>query len=287
MHMSKSDKNGIQPPLELVRSIVDYGGWYNENFEFQKLKKVNFIAALTTGIQHRTNPAQFSRASRHFNLFQWSDPDATVFKDIFSTIMTWYVESLDLRPDKLDKIKPLCTGVVVDATIHVYSEMLKNVLPAPTKPLHIFNPRDIGAVVQGMVLLRGNQIRGPHTIVRLWTHEVLRVFFDRLSSEKDIDWALAMIKDTTTKMFNRDFDLLFSHLDKDHSNTVEPDELRLLYFGSFLNNGNYEYEEIENTEDIIPCFEKHLLDYNKSLRSLWTWSYLVTLLNICRAWYEF
>ena len=25
----------------------------------------------------------------------------------------------------------------------------------------------------------------------------------------------------------------------------------------------YEYEEIENTEDVIPCFEKHLFDYNK------------------------
>ena len=127
------------------------------------------MSAVTTGVQHRSDPSQFSRASRHFSIFQWSDPDGPIFNEIFGTIMKWYVNSLTMRPDKLRQISEICTGEVVDTTIHVYFKILKNIVNI-TRPLHIFNPRDIGAVMQD-INVEGQYIHGP-TIIRLWTHEV-------------------------------------------------------------------------------------------------------------------
>lgn len=70
---------------------------------------------------------------------------------------------------------------------------------------------------------------GEH--LRLFTHEILRVFYDRIRDTHDKEWFLQMIKDVTAHHLKRDFDTLFSHLDLDGSGDVDADELRRLFFG--------------------------------------------------------
>lgn len=60
---------------------------------------------------------------------------------------------------------------------------------------------------------------------RLWVHEVLRVFYDRLVDDHDRDCLLGLIKDLVKKYFKENFDKLFSHL-TGKANIVTQFELR-------------------------------------------------------------
>lgn len=69
--------------------------------------------------------------------------------------------------------------------------------------------------------------------LRLWTHEVLRVFYDRIQDAKDKAWFLEMLKTAIGQHLNVDFNVLFKHLDLNDDGDIDAEELRRLFFGSF------------------------------------------------------
>ena len=72
------------------------------------------------------------------------------------------------------------------------------------------------------------------TLVRLWVHESLRVFADRLTDDPDRATFFETVKTLTEKHFGTKFNKVFSHLDKDEDGDVDLTELRRLMFGNFL-----------------------------------------------------
>jgi len=45
--MPAKEKYGAQPPIELLRQWMDYGGWYDlETREFKYLQDITFVAAM-------------------------------------------------------------------------------------------------------------------------------------------------------------------------------------------------------------------------------------------------
>lgn len=53
--------------------------------------------------------------------------------------------------------------------------------------------------------------------VRLWLHEVLRVFSDRLATEEDRLNFLQIARNSVGKTWQLNFDKVFEHLDKEAS----------------------------------------------------------------------
>lgn len=49
-------------------------------------------------------------------------------------------------------------------------------------------------------------------LFRLWVHEVMRVFYDRLIDDKDREWLFNEIRTIANTIFQESFDLIFSHL---------------------------------------------------------------------------
>lgn len=49
---------------------------------------------------------------------------------------------------------------------------------------------------------------------RLWVHEVMRVFYDRLIDDKDREWLFNEIRETVASNFQENFDTVFSDLSK-------------------------------------------------------------------------
>jgi dynein heavy chain, axonemal len=72
---------------------------------------------------------------------------------------------------------------VVMATIDVYNNASKSLLPTPTKLHYLFNLRDVSRVIGGLVMMPASALapgkEGKVKYVRLWVHELLRVFYDR------------------------------------------------------------------------------------------------------------
>jgi len=99
---------------------------------------------------------------------------------IFETIAAFKFSIFD------EEIKNLSEPLAI-ATINVFNIIQDNFLPTPAKSHYVFNMRDISKVFQGLYLAEKNFYEGKEHIIKLWAHEILRVFHDRLNSVEDRD----------------------------------------------------------------------------------------------------
>jgi dynein heavy chain len=98
-------------------------------------------------------------------------------------------------------------------------------------------------------------------MVRLWCHEVLRVFHDRLVTDEERSWCKQTLKRMTEQYLEVDFTQTFSHLDLDGNGDIDEEELRHLIFTDF-DPGLRQYSEVMELNDIVPQVETYLDDYN-------------------------
>jgi dynein heavy chain, axonemal len=101
---------------------------------------------------------------------------------IFATLAEWWLSKSKYGEDILRMCPKLAS-----ASLEVYTSALKELLPTPTRSHYTFNLRDLSNVFQGMCLA-GSTLQSVDDLVRLWAHESLRVFADRLIDDGDREW---------------------------------------------------------------------------------------------------
>ena len=84
--------------------------------------------------------------------------------------------------------------MLVSATLHVYKAAMANLLPTPAKSHYVFNLRDLARVVLGCLLVKPQSLESKKTFIRLWVHEVYRVYYDRLVDGKDRQWIFELLQ---------------------------------------------------------------------------------------------
>lgn len=75
--------------------------------------------------------------------------------------------------------------VLVQATMEVYKKAIEGFLPTPSKSHYVFNLRDFSRVINGILLVPSTHMAESDKLIRLWIHEVYRVFYDRLTADDD------------------------------------------------------------------------------------------------------
>ena len=68
-------------------------------------------------------------------------------------------------------------------------------MPTPKKTHYIYNMRDISKVFQGLFLADKNYYESKDQLIKLWAHECMRVFHDRLISHEDRAKFIKMVND--------------------------------------------------------------------------------------------
>lgn len=94
----------------------------------------------------------------------------------------------------------------------MYKQAIKNLLPTPAKSHYTFNLRDFSRVIHGCLLIKKSAVENKHVMIRLFVHEVLRVFYDRLVEDEDRAWLFNLVKDIVKEHFRESFDRVFAHL---------------------------------------------------------------------------
>ncbi|XP_078517697.1 dynein axonemal heavy chain 12 [Lissotriton helveticus] len=284
MNMPALEQYGAQPPIELLRQFFDHGNWYDLK-DTTKILLVDIQLIAAMGPPGGGRNAVTPRFLRHFNIATINAfSDATMVR-IFSAIVAFYFRVNEFSPDFYT-----VGNSIVNGTIEVYKKATENLLPTPAKSHYTFNLRDFSRVIQGCLLIKKESIENKRIFVRLFVHEVLRVFYDRLVDDRDRAWLFNLLKDVVKDTFKESFEGVFEHLKQEKSPTVTEEDMRSLLFGDYMNpdlEGDERlYTEIPSVKHFNDIVEQCLDEYNqthKTRMNLVIFRYVLEHLSrICR-----
>ncbi|XP_033631251.1 dynein heavy chain 3, axonemal-like [Asterias rubens] len=258
LNMPGKEKYGAQPPIELLRQWVDHGHWYDKK-DTSKLEMIDVLLVAAMGPPGGGRNDISGRFTRHMNIVAIDSFDDATMTMIFTSISDWHFgQGFDAAFVRLGKI-------MVMATMGVYKAAVSNFLPTPSKSHYVFNLRDFSRVIRGILLIPNTHLKedDKDKLIRLWIHEVYRVFYDRLIDDKDRLTFFDIVKEMTQSHFKMSVDKVLSHLTP--SGKLIDDNVRSLFFGDYTNPDSDQkiYDEVTNLKDLTTTMEFYLGEYNQ------------------------
>ena len=272
VNMPEPNEWGAHPPIELLRQYLDQGGWYDRPAFFWKhISNTNMIVA--GGPPFGGRSLLTDRFTRHFTLICFPQPNKQVLGYIFENILKGFF-TVNIFSEVVKKY----TIETVTSTIELYEFMLTNMKPIPSKFHYIFNLRDISRIFQGILMIESRYFTTPESYIKLWLHEVERVFCDRLTNQQDLKEVRDMICSLLRNKFktNYTYDQIY--------NKGPP-----IYYGE-IHKGmipNRPYEFITNHEVLYKKLNEFVSIYNSKNKTapmdIVFFDYFVThILRVCR-----
>ncbi|KAG2451278.1 hypothetical protein HYH02_003884 [Chlamydomonas schloesseri] len=277
LNMPAKETYGAQPPIELLRQMVDGGGWYGRDNAFRAMVDVQVVAAMGPPGGGRTFVT--NRFLRHFNVLALAQVSEDSLVHIFRTIMDWHLAK-GAFPAPVAALAP----GLINATLDVYTQSMAKLLPTPTKSHYVFNLRDFARVVQGVMMLPRESLpkaaedgadygvqEGVALYRRLWVHEVFRVFYDRLVDDTDRQWLMGQVKATVSVHLGTSFDGLMTGLlseeDRKSGRAITHEDMRRCFFGDYADTNEPEpslrkYAEVADVATLLTTMEEYLSDHN-------------------------
>ncbi|XP_050527307.1 dynein axonemal heavy chain 1-like [Daktulosphaira vitifoliae] len=246
-NMPALEAYGAQPPIELIRQWMDFGGWYDRKNigEWKQIIDVNFIAAMGPPGGGRNNITP--RLLRHFHYLSFTEMEESSQWNIFGQIL----QSWTKRNDNFNTLwKP-----ILQMSLDVYKTILSDLLPTPAKTHYTFNLRDLSKVFQGILMSIPEVISTPEELLKLWYHENCRVYQDRLINDEDRNWFLNLLKTKMTENFEKNIENLFS---------------KQIIFCDFIENsvGVKSYRRVTDFNKLITIISTQLYEYNSQSTSI-------------------
>ena len=274
INMPEPNEWGAHPPIELLRQYLDQGGWYNRpgpSFFWKNISNTNMVVA--GGPPFGGRSLLTDRFTRHFTLICFPQPNKQVLNYIFENILKGFF-TVNIFSEVVKKY----TIETVTSTIELYEFMLTNMKPIPSKFHYIFNLRDISRIFQGILMIESRYFTTSEAYIKLWLHEVERVFCDRLTNNQDLKEVRDMICSLLRNKFktNYTYDQIY--------NKGPP-----IYFGE-VHKGmipNRPYEFITNHETLYKKLNEFISIYNSKNKTapmdVVFFDYFVThILRVCR-----
>uniref|UniRef100_A0A671XYF8 Dynein axonemal heavy chain 7 n=1 Tax=Sparus aurata TaxID=8175 RepID=A0A671XYF8_SPAAU len=199
LNMPAKEIYGAQPPIELLRQWIDHHHWYDKK-DTSRLDIVDVLFLSAMGPPGGGKNDVTGRFTRHLNVLSIDAFDDETLTKIFSSITDWHFSK--------------GFDIMVQATMAVYKDAMDSFLPTPSKSHYIFNLRDFARVIRGVLLAPHTHMQDGDKLIRLWIHEVYRVFYDRLI-DNDHQYKICLL----------------SHLSPD-GNVVD-ETIRSLFFGDY------------------------------------------------------
>lgn len=225
INLPATDKYGTQRVISFLRQLVESGGYYRtSDMAWVKLERIQFVGACNPPTDPGRVPLSH-RFLRHAPLVMVDYPGEISLKQIYGTYSR---AMLKVVPNLVNYAEPL-----TDAMVLFYLASQKR-FTSDNQAHYVYSPRELTRWVRGIYeAIKPLEILSVEGLVRVWAHEALRLFQDRLVSEDEKVWTDENIDMTAMQCFptiNRDEALsrpiLFSNWTSKNYVSVEREALR-------------------------------------------------------------
>ncbi|KAF6274521.1 dynein axonemal heavy chain 14 [Rhinolophus ferrumequinum] len=178
LNMPEIDMYGAQPPLELIRQLLDLGGVYDtEKIAWKNIQDLSLVAACIPPVGRSVISP---RLLKHFSILVLPHPPQSALRTIFQAHLGMYFSSNNFTAD-VQKTK----DQIICCSLAIYYHICKNMLPTPAKCHYVFNLRDVFKLLLGLLQADKAVINSREMAALFFVHEATRVFHDRLVEQTE------------------------------------------------------------------------------------------------------
>lgn len=203
MNMPVKEVYGAQPPLELLRQYFDYGHVYDLK-DSSKIFIHNLLIICACGLPGGSRQDVYARFLNHFHVYSINTfSDDTSYR-VFLNVALYGFRRTGHGQDVFN-----LANSIVAATQSIYKLVSAEVRATPAKSHYIFNLRDMARVITGCTLVRKESVNDKKMLVRVWYHEAMRVFYDRLTDDTDRQWMFEKLNECLRFNFREKMEVIF------------------------------------------------------------------------------
>lgn len=219
------DQYGTQRVISFIRQLVESGGfWRTSDMSWVKLERIQFVGACNPPTDPGRVPLSH-RFLRHAPLVMVDYPGEISLNQIYGTFNR---ALLKVVPNLRAYAEPLTEAMV---SFYIASQRR---FTADVQAHYIYSPRELTRWMRGIYeALRPLESLSVEGLVRVWAHEALRLFQDRLVSEDEKRWTdenIDAIAQTHFPTINHsealERPILFSNWTSRHYLPVDREQLR-------------------------------------------------------------
>ncbi|KAM9294157.1 cytoplasmic dynein 1 heavy chain 1 [Gastrophryne carolinensis] len=180
INLPDMDKYGTQRVISFIRQMVEHGGFYRTSDQtWVKLERIQFVGACNPPTDPGRKPLSH-RFLRHIPVVYVDYPGPASLTQIYGTFNR---AMLRLIPSLRTYAEPLTAAMVEFYT------MSQERFTQDTQPHYIYSPREMTRWVRGIFeALRPLETLPVEGLIRIWAHEALRLFQDRLVEDEERRW---------------------------------------------------------------------------------------------------
>ncbi|KAI9836369.1 MAG: hypothetical protein M1819_001398 [Sarea resinae] len=180
INLPAPDKYGTQRVISFIRQLVEQNGfWRTSDKTWVSLDRIQFVGACNPPTDAGRTPLG-SRFLRHAPLIMVDYPGELSLFQIYGTFNS---AVLKVIPSLRGYSEPL-----TKAMVQFYLESQQRFTPK-IQPHYVYSPRELTRWVRGVYeAIRPLESLTVEGLVRIWAHEALRLFQDRLVAEDERKW---------------------------------------------------------------------------------------------------
>ena len=192
INLPEQDKYGTQRVIMFMRQLTEQGGFWNKDCRWVSLRRIQFVGACNppTDAGRVTLSERFMR---HTQLLLVDYPGGASLKHIYRCFNHGL---LKLHPNLRGTVDDL-----TDAMVTFYSDNKRKFTP-DVAPQYVYSPRELSRWVRALYeAMEPMDAMTTEELVRLWAHEGLRLFHDRLIYDEEKEWCSSHIDVVANQFF--------------------------------------------------------------------------------------
>jgi dynein heavy chain 1, cytosolic len=192
INLPAQDAYGTQRVIMFLRQLSEHGGYWNNDCKWVHLRRIQFVGACNPP----TDAGRVDLSSRFLRRAPVLLVDYPAESSLKQIYRCFNQALLRMHPNLKGFVDPLN-----DAMVELYLKNKERFTP-DIAPQYIYSPRELSRWVRALYeAMEPLDAMSAEELVRLWGHEALRLFQDRLITAEDKDWCADLVESTAARNF--------------------------------------------------------------------------------------